>query len=328
VDGELLQRFVRFVDLQDSDTRQVVVEEWVDGTKVSININNHTTFDKFQRDVSDAFAQESPRIYVLVSPGFRWSERIKMDSTLFADYVARDGPFCRPKALKLFVWSGENSPDCSPGMKKMVDGACSEVSTQSARTGQSDFRNRVLWRDGNRCVFCDFAGEPLEAAHVLPYDDRVTAEKDFLLYGICGIMETINGLTLCWNCHRAYDANLVCIDPSTNELRVADALLANEQDKWEPLNNRAIDAAAKQWPTKELLQYREEAMKQQTAKRHLDQSKYLFSCEICGKGYKSTAWLQKHENQCTSPAKSMSNYRTPQKGTGLVEAAVDFDENF
>ena len=104
------QRFVRFVDLQDSDTRQVVVEEWVDGTKVSIKISNHTTFDKFQRDVSDAFAQESPRIYVLVSPGFRWSERIKMDSTLFADYVARDGPYyCRKRLLA--IWNLWNNGD-------------------------------------------------------------------------------------------------------------------------------------------------------------------------------------------------------------------------
>ena len=64
--------------------------------------------------------------------------------------------------------------------------------------------------------------------------------KNRLKYGISSIMDTSNSILLYWNCHKCCDVNLVCIDPMTGILLVADALLTTEEDKWKSLANQPV----------------------------------------------------------------------------------------
>jgi putative restriction endonuclease len=68
------------------------------------------------------------------------------------------------------------------------------------RFREHDFRTRVLSAYGNRCAMCGIQLRLIEAAHILP----VAAD------GSTDI--TANGVALCANHHKAYDANLVSFD--------------------------------------------------------------------------------------------------------------------
>jgi len=74
-------------------------------------------------------------------------------------------------------------------------------STRLARPGQQRFRFEVLKHHGIRCALCGLALEPLiEAAHI------VGVAND-------GVDSPSNGLPLCRNHHRAFDLDLIAIDP-------------------------------------------------------------------------------------------------------------------
>lgn len=133
------------------------------------------------------------------------------------------------------------------------------------RIGQEDFKTRVKFRDNNQCVFCDFGGDPLYAAHILPYANFKSDCAAFETYEISGINSTSNGLTLCWNCHQAFDNNLVCISPVEYILLVVDALLSFEPEKWGKLNKKTIlFARSIDIPREAVLRYRYNEMNTKT----------------------------------------------------------------
>jgi putative restriction endonuclease len=71
------------------------------------------------------------------------------------------------------------------------------------RPGQARFSFRVFKRYGVQCALCDAAiREVLEAVHICPVADG-------------GCDDPRNGLVLCRNHHRAFDAGMVYIDPET-----------------------------------------------------------------------------------------------------------------
>jgi hypothetical protein len=79
-------------------------------------------------------------------------------------------------------------------------GARREVKT---RQGQQRFKFRVFKRYGPQCVVCGLAvAEMLDAAHICP---KLAEGSD----------DPRNGLVLCANHHRAFDAELFAIDPAS-----------------------------------------------------------------------------------------------------------------
>lgn len=74
------------------------------------------------------------------------------------------------------------------------------------RLGQQRFKFRVFQRYGPRCVVCDLmVAELLDTAHICP---KLANGSD----------DPRNGLVLCANHHRAFDAGLFAIDPATLDI--------------------------------------------------------------------------------------------------------------
>ncbi len=70
------------------------------------------------------------------------------------------------------------------------------------RLGQAGFRKEVLAAQRNRCTVCELRARPLvDAAHVVPHADPR------------GTNEVRNGLALCALHHRAFDTDVLRIDP-------------------------------------------------------------------------------------------------------------------
>ena len=84
-------------------------------------------------------------------------------------------------------------------------------------------------------MVCDSDGNP-QAAYVYNVERKNSRGKVHLL-GITGLFEAANGLTMCPTCHRLYDAHLLCTDPETNRVEVADAYLhwGDEKDRYASL---------------------------------------------------------------------------------------------
>ena len=207
------------------------------------------------------------------------------------------------------------SPTTSPGVKTIPDDcAASQLSCNSSRSGQTEFHDSILRRDNNECVFCGTTTPPIEAAHVLPVEQKTVLldEEKCILYGIYSINDSSNGIALCWACHKCFDANLVCIEPSTGALLVTDALLANEPDKWYSLKDRVV-STSHGWPNEALLKFRQEAMLAATCKRKEGKLEYKFFCRHCTQGYKRILALQKHEQNCDRISRNPSSYKTPMK---------------
>jgi hypothetical protein len=78
------------------------------------------------------------------------------------------------------------------------------------RKGQQRFKFRVLQRYGPRCAFCGLTViELLDAAHIGPKKEH-------------GSDDPRNGLVLCPNHHRAFDAGLCAVHPETCEIHCKD----------------------------------------------------------------------------------------------------------
>lgn len=119
-------------------------------------------------------------------------------------------------------------------------------------------------------------------------------------YGIGSINDTSNGISLCWDCHRCFDANLVCIEPITGKLIITDDLFANMPAKWGSLADYAVPVINFPWPSKALLKFREDAMHNATVSRHernTKQSEYVF-CLFCSKIYLEKAEIAQHKMCC------------------------------
>lgn len=116
--------------------------------------------------------------------------------------------------------------------------------------------------------------EPLQAAHIIPVGQReILNVRDRCMENQIGhIMDTANGILLCWDCHQCFDANLVCIDPITERLLITGALLGNMPKKWKELVDKAVPDGTYSWPSKALLQFRKNAMEAATQTRHEKQS--------------------------------------------------------
>jgi hypothetical protein len=118
----------------------------------------------------------------------------------------------------------------------------------TVRKGQQRFKFCVFQRYGPRCAFCGLAVlELLDAAHIGPKKEQ-------------GSDDPRNGLVLCPNHHRAFDAGLCAVNPDTFEIQskdggpsAVDLQIAN-----------ASLAHLRQRPHKEALEWRWQRWKQKT----------------------------------------------------------------
>ena len=174
-----------------------VITSWITGVEATIDLTD-LDFVAFQTAVGECFGFHNPLVYALPSPGHLLAERVKLNEMLYRDFYSRTGLFT--KITKLYVCD-KDSPTTSPGGKTIPDDAASSQSKISSnRSGQTEFRDSILRRDKNKCVFCGTTTPPIEAAHVLPVEQKniLLDEDKCILYGIHSIMDSSNGIALCW----------------------------------------------------------------------------------------------------------------------------------
>jgi hypothetical protein len=208
----------------------------------------------------------------------------------------------------------------------------SSVGSQPSKRGggvQANFRERVLTRDGWKCVFCG-NDEPteLQAAHVVDvaYANGHCIDKSFYgRYGLSNVHETCNGLTLCEPCHRVFDAQLCFIlatDGQSAKYRVvvADAVLTQHgenldklRSRWEPLHWKAValpgdERARAQFPSKELFAFRKETFERKAKEREEKRQENPFVCELCAFRTSTERGTSRHRgsNKCLRRAGSRS----------------------
>jgi hypothetical protein len=204
-------------------------------------------------------------------------------------------------------------------LKKAADDVSSLGSEATDRSGQDDFKRRTRFRDNSVCVFCGFDGQPLYAAHILEYALFKDNQNKFKEYDMTGINDTCNGITLCWNCHQAFDNHLVCVDPTSNALIVAEALQHCEPAKWQKLHCAKVvggGSSSMYWPNNELFSYRQGVMNKKAEERQDDRDEYPYRCEHCHAGCKTLKGLMNRHagsQKCVNNTGKMSSYTTPRK---------------
>lgn len=283
------------------------------------------TFTHFLQWVKASFSKLH---YSFFAPGFTvriyylcdiesWSRRVTLhdDLTLrtYLMQVADD------QSLQSYIVVSfeEETPAKPPSYDDMDDvSIISGLTSNSGGTTVEDyFRQRVLARDQCCCVFCgDTVKANLQAAHV--YDADIPDDPNFLLeqYGILDFYDTDNGLTLCNQCHKVFDALLCCVRVLSDGIVdkhvivVADALKA--APKWTQLDGAAVRLPAKElmtrWPPAALFAFREAKFMEKTQKRHEYMKANPNICYICGKRTKTPGRLLSHIGSRTC-LKKMSN---------------------
>ena len=104
------------------------------------------------------------------------------------------------------------------------------------------FREAVLLRDGAACVLCnkaDIVGtkSPVEAAHVIAARSPSAVLSGAKLYNV---YDTMNGITLCTDCHYWFDRHLWCVRADGTAC-VADALqMRGGCERWPALHIRVV----------------------------------------------------------------------------------------
>jgi hypothetical protein len=165
----------------------------------------------------------------------------------------------------------------------------------------------------------------LKAAHLLQHKFKGDPNiRNFLPYfGIVSINSTMNGMSLCNDCHTPFDAGLWCINPKDDCIIVADALLLfRPPNKWSDLNGEKIIPKALEWPTKQLFEYRLDFMKKMSEKRNTISKKFSYHCCICYRHY------QREKHNCKPDRKiGMSDIFTPQKLNDKVKDNDKYDED-
>lgn len=310
--------------------KQIRVTHWLNGTIKLIDVyEDETTFEGFMSSIENAFLlNDSFRVYALAPPSYAWKERCEVGKLSFGDVLSRVTNINASLSdrLRLYMLPTDVSPETSPLQLKRTgnDETDSAMSggTNASRTGQEDFRRRTRYRDENQCVFCHFNGEPLYAGHILPYSPYKTDEEAFARCDISGINDTCNGLTLCWNCHQAFDNDLVCISSTDGKVVVAQALQEIEPAKWKQLHGQTVTSMSPQWPQSSLLQYRVDKMNAKAEERKLDRVDYPYRCRQCHAGCKTlSGLLNRHagSEKCASKQGKMSSYTTPAKFDRVID---------
>lgn len=221
-------------------------------------------------------------VYLLL-PGSMWASRIRIASdsglvsalqTITSSYSASPMSGKQPT---LYIYNDGTSPTTSPGKAALTlassppSGSLSSESTTTSRSRQrqSAMRECVLWRDKHTCVFCgEVQLQHLHCAHIVGHKfhrNRAVLASVHLF----NTFDAINGITLCIQCHGAFDSGLVCIDKSTYKLLLADSVVLSSMlhftGKWRTMGGSPVclrrqrdhdsTAGSGYWPTAEIIAF-------------------------------------------------------------------------
>lgn len=98
-------------------------------------------------------------------------------------------------------------------------------STSKQRKGQNKFRENILLNFNHTCAICSLKDtELLEAAHIIPVEDKILAGK------------TKNGICFCSNCHKMFDKGFFSFDENynvivSNQKKISNKILELLKDK-------------------------------------------------------------------------------------------------
>ena len=278
-----------------------------------------STFEDFKRWVRIKLKIVTPFVAYFLRNRGDWEQRIKItDWALLNEYAdACTSDVSRQSAIFISALDSKASPTMAPdddvsalSFGKSVSGKSGSNSGRG--TQQSAFHSNVLDRDSFTCLFCGERNKySLQAAHIVGVHDPVTIDDDFKCkYRLAGLYATTNGLTLCIECHRMFDAHLcyVAVEMAGEvprlTLKVADAVLTSTNtrmvNRWAALNGRPILPPtsvhyADMFPRPELLNYRKELFEKARRVRHARYEGHSFKCPICTvRSFKTEAGMHQH----------------------------------
>lgn len=313
----LENKFVQFSI--SSRAKQVKVTNWLTGESQYVEVYSDTSFNEFVNATVDKLLLNVVVVYSLPPPHL-WKERVRVSEGNFHEVVSSVISGSLVDRPLLYAHPHVDSPECSPShLKKAADDVSSLGSVATDRSGQDDFKRRTRFRDNSVCVFCGFDGQPLYAAHILEYALFKDNQNKFKEYDMTGINDTCNGITLCWNCHQAFDNHLVCVDPTSNVLIVAEALQHCEPAKWQKLHCAKVvggGSSSIHWPNNKLFSYRLGVMNKKAEERQDERDEYPYRCEHCHAGCKTLKGLMNRHagsQKCVNNAGKRSSYTTSRK---------------
>jgi HNH endonuclease len=276
------------------------VTAWISGEEQFIQFAR--SYGSLVKAVGRVFEMDKTllRIFVLrIQNKFSQRDIIRLSECNFEDFISERGTF--ENTSKLYACD-DTSSDGS--FESTGVGEESQSSITSNESEEDEFSNAVRRRDQNKCVYCNAENQPLVAARIIPVEQKyhLYEPRNCLKYGIGSINDTSNGISLCWDCHRCFTANLLCLDPITGKLLITEDLFECMPVKWGSLLDNAAPIINFPWPSKALLKFREDAMHAATVTRHerneKQSSEYKLFCLLCSNSYVEKAELAQHEMCC------------------------------
>jgi hypothetical protein len=194
------------------------------------------------------------------------------------------------------------APPAAEAQGSDAPGAAGEGDTlSSARSSQAQeaFRLSLFARDsaGAACAVC--AGEPVEAAHILP---RTTSIEKLFPAHLANADAVQNGILLCRDCHTAHDVFLWHYLPARG-IVVAEALLqdAVRGAQWHARAGRQLTMPTAEqvvqlgwWPPESVWEVAFTDFVSAQAERSAHAAAYAFSCARCSWRGKSEKGLTGH----------------------------------
>lgn len=286
-------------------------------------------FAGFAYAVRGAFPELSNKgiSFFLLPFGMRWDkDRVRIsDDSLLDDAVrqTRESYVTAPLSPAhptFYVHDDGYSPATSPGHMRLPTpdlsppaGSVSSSASQRSRQRQSDMRACVLMRDGCRCIFCCCdTKQLLECAHII--DHALHRDRALLAsVSLYGTFDAINGMTLCIECHAAFDKGLVCVDARTYTLLLADRQTPEEMElyggAWRRMSGKPVRRCESRfsgyWPTKALFAYQHERFNNLAVKRAVEQGTATSKSRGSGRGGSAASTFQ-----------SVTSDRLPRASTG------------
>lgn len=298
--GQLAQQLNTAELLNEEEYPTRYVTAWTSGEEQFIQFSR--SYGSFVKAVGRVFEMDKTllRIFVLRTRNkFSQRDKIRLSEGNFEDFISERGTF--ENTSKLYACD-DTSSDGS--LENTGDSEESQSSITSNESELDEFSNAVRRRDQNKCVYCSAENQPIVAARMIPVEQKhhLFEPGNCLKYEIGSINDTSNGISLCWDCHRCFEANLVCLDPTTGKLLITEDLLDCMPGKWGSLVDNAAPIINFPWPSKALLKFREDFMHAATVTRHerneKQSSEYELLCLFCSNSYVEKAELAQHETCC------------------------------
>lgn len=287
------------------------------------------SFLQWVRAVFNKFVKSARKFTVKVyylSDRESWEERVKIDDD--TKLRSRLALVSTDETVQSYIVvsiedASPTKPPCDDDVSVNKSSVISALSSQSRSIGQANFRQRVLKRDSQQCVFCDVrVTAHLQAAHIIDVFRAVGGES-LEQYGLHDMYDTQNGLTLCGECHLVFDAKLCCVKVEVDSqgaatdhtILVANALKLDRSfsAKWSRLDGAKVRVPHDQagwirWPPAAVFQFRKNIYDEKTAERHQEAADKPYQCE-CGNRTKTAGGLVKHINskRCMERTTTVSN---------------------